>query len=189
MGDGTTPGCGEPMSVTDPRRFLIDFLPLERRLVRRDGVSLHRIHYWSDLLSVWIGEAQKMIVRYDPRDLSRIYLLGPDGQYYDLAYRDVRRPPITLWEQRLALKRLREQQHAYIDEAAIFRTIDAMREIVDHATATTKTARRQRERRLRLIPGGRVDETPALEPSSPSAVRGTPVRQPHEDMLPVEEWT
>jgi putative transposase len=27
-----------------------------------------------------------MIVRYDPRNLSRIYLLGPDGRYYDIPY-------------------------------------------------------------------------------------------------------
>ena len=61
-----------------------------------------------------------MIVRYDPRDLSRIYLLAPDGQYYDLTYRDLRHPPISLWEHRLALKRLREEGRLRVDEAAIF---------------------------------------------------------------------
>jgi putative transposase len=75
VGDVTTPGCGEPRSAPDPRRLLIDFLPIERRLVRRDGVSLHSISYWSDILRSWIGEPEKMLVRYDPRDLSRIFLL------------------------------------------------------------------------------------------------------------------
>jgi putative transposase len=189
VGDETTPGSGEPSAVDDPRRFLIDFLPIERRLVRREGLQLHSIHYWSDLLSVWIGEPEKMIIRYDPRDLSRIYLLGPDGQYYDIAYRDLRRPPISLWEQRLALKRLREERHPHVDEAAIFRTIDAMREIVDQAKTTSKTARRQRERRFRLIPGGRVDPAPAPDYEPPVTVNEGSIRQPHEDMLPVEEWT
>jgi len=189
VGDEKTPGSGEPSAVDDPRRFLIDFLPIERRLVRREGLQLHSIHYWSDLLSVWIGEPEKMIIRYDPRDLSRIYLLGPDGQYYDIAYRDLRRPPISLWEHRLALKRLREERHAHIDEAAIFRTIDAMREIVDQAKTTSKTARRQRERRFRLIPGGCVDPAPAPDYEPPVTVKEGPIRQPHEDMLPVEEWT
>jgi putative transposase len=109
------------------------------------------------VLRTWIGEPQKMIVRYDPRDLSRIYLLGPDGHYYDLSYRDLRRPPISLWEHRLALKRLREEGCANVDESAIFRTIEAMRAITDGAVVASKTARRQRERRLRLIPGGRID--------------------------------
>ena len=96
VGDATTLGRGEPTAVVDPRRFLIDFLPIERRRIRRDGVRLHSIGYWADVLSTWIGHPEPMIVRYDPRDLSRIYLLGPDGTYYDLSYRDLGRPPISL---------------------------------------------------------------------------------------------
>lgn len=189
-GDASAPGCGEPMAVPDPHRFLIDFLPIERRLIRRDGVSLHSIHYWSDVLSTWIGEQERRIVRYDPRDLSRIYLLAPDGQYYDLAYRDLRRPPISLWEHRLALKRLREEGRAQVDEPAIFRTIENMRVIAQEAVAASKAARRQHARRLRLIQGGRNDAAlpdsaavEAVENDDQSAL------QPWERMLPVEDWS
>ncbi|MGB6451375.1 MAG: Mu transposase C-terminal domain-containing protein [Steroidobacteraceae bacterium] len=192
VGDATTPGRGEPVSVPDPRRLLIDFLPIERRRVRREGVSLHSIHYWSDVLRVWIGEPQQMIIRYDPRDLSRIHLLAPDGHYYDLSYRDLRRPPITLWEHRQALKRLREEGRANIDESAIFRTIEIMRTITDEAVIASKSARRQRERRLRLIQGGRTDPTPAAQApadvASESEGEEQSKLQPWERMLPVEEW-
>lgn len=190
-GHGDVVGRGEPAAVVDPRRFLIDFLPIERRLVRRDGVRLHSIAYWSDVLSTWIGESTPMIVRYDPRDLSRIYLLGPDDTYYDLAYRDLRRPPISLWEHRLALKRLREEGHALIDEAAIFNAVDAMRAIADDAVRSSKRARRQRERRFQVIQGGQ-SETPCgggraqdHDPVSDEA----DTLQPHERMFPVEEWS
>lgn len=149
VGDETHPGRGAPVAVADPRRFLIDFLPLERRLVRREGVFLHSIGYWSDVLHTWVGERERMIIRYDPRDLSRVHLLAPDGRYYDLSYRDLRRPPISLWEHRLALRRLREEGKAAIDEEAIFAAIDAMRGIADRASAASKIARRQRERRPR----------------------------------------
>jgi putative transposase len=193
LGDANTPGRGEPVAVPDARRLLIDFLPIERRLIRRDGVSLHSIHFWSDVLRTWIGEPQKMIVRYDPRDLSRIYLLGPDGHYYDLSYRDLRRPPISLWEHRLALKRLREEGCANVDESAIFRTIEAMRAITDGAVVASKTARRQRERRLRLIPGGRIDAVSGVPFASEAiVVEGEEAQctvQPWERMLPVEEWS
>jgi len=193
VGDATHPGPGEPVTVPDPRRFLIDFLPIERRLVRRDGVSLHSVGYWSDVLRTWIGEPQKMIVRYDPRDLSRIYLLAPDGQYYDLHYRDLRRPPITLWEHRSAIKRLRDEGRVDFDESAIFRTIETMRSIADEAVASSKTARRQRERRLRLIQGGRVDAVPSVPaPADPTVVDAGDEQnklQPWERMLPFEEWT
>jgi len=189
IGDGNVLGRGSPTTVTDSRRLLIDFLPIERRMVRREGISLHSIAYQSDVLRAWIGERQKMIVRYDPRDLSRIYLLAPDGSYYDLPYRDLSRPPISLWEQRLALKRLREAGALHIDEAAIFRTIEKMRLIVDEAKAATKIARRQRERRLRLIQGGKCDSPP-----SDSSPRVEPSADEDDEysklpILPFEEWS
>ncbi|WP_354079432.1 Mu transposase C-terminal domain-containing protein [Bradyrhizobium sp. S3.5.5] len=189
VGDATTLGRGEPTAVADPRRFLIDFLPIARRMIRRDGVALHSIAYWADVLSTWIGHPEPMVIRYDPRDLSRIYLLGPDGTYYDLSYRDLRRPPISLWEHRLALKRLREGGRALVDETAIFRTIEAMRTIANDAVLASKTARRQRERRKSIVPAGGcsdllpidVDEADAFQPASEDL-------QPHERMFPVEEW-
>jgi putative transposase len=189
-GDATTLGRGSPVAVPDPHRFLIDFLPIERRLIRRDGISLHSVSYWSDVLRVWIGTPEKMIVRYDPRNLSRIYLLGPDGRYYDIPYRDLRRPPITLWEQRLALKRLQEEGRSHVDERAIFRTIETMRKIADEAVFATKTVRRQQERRLRLIQGGRAD------PSVTTPCDGAAVETEEDDrystsvrLLPFEEWS
>ncbi|WP_247808753.1 MULTISPECIES: Mu transposase C-terminal domain-containing protein [unclassified Bradyrhizobium] len=127
LGDGDRPGREAPVPVADAKRFVLDFLPFERRLVRREGVFLHSIGYWSDVLRSWIGERERMIVRYDPRDLSRVHLLAPDGRYYDLSYRDLGRPPINLWEHHLALKRLREEGRAIVDEAAIFEAIEAKR--------------------------------------------------------------
>lgn len=188
-GDATTLGRGKPVAVPDPHRFLIDFLPIERRLIRREGISLHSVSYWSDVLRVWIGLSEKMIVRYDPRNLSRIYLLGPDGRYYDIPYKDVRRPPITLWEQRLALKRLREEGRSHIDESAIFRTIETLRQIADEAVSATKTLRRQQERRLRMIQHGIADRATA-----PCAA--ATIEEDERDgetcnirLLPFEEWS
>jgi putative transposase len=176
--------------VTDPKRFLIDFLPLERRLIRREGLSLHSIHYWSDVLTSWIGEKERLIVRYDPRDLSRVYLRAPNGEYLDLSYRDIRRPPISLWEHRLAIRKLREEGRAHVDENAIFQAIDTMRRIAEEALHTTKAVRRQHERRMRLIRGGLgqdKEEAPAVDLGSTAASDGIE-RYPWENMLPVEEW-
>lgn len=187
-GDDTTLGRGEPTAVADPRRFLIDFLPIARRRIRRDGVALHLIAYWADVLSTWIGHPEPMIVRYDPRDLSRIYLLGPDGVYYDLSYRDLRRPPISLWEHRLALKRLHENGRSLVDEEAIFRTIEAMRMIADGAVRASKTARRQRERRPHAVVEGRSDLLPIEHDEADRFRQINEGLAPHERMFPVEEW-
>lgn len=191
-GDATSLGRGNPVAVPDPHRFLIDFLPIEHRQIRREGIALHSVLYWSDLLRLWIGVPQKMIVRYDPRNLSRIYLLGPDGRYYDIPYRDLRRPPITLWEQRLALKRLREQGRSHVDESAIFRTIEMMRQITDGAVMATKTVRRQQERRLRLIQGGRTEPPIAVAANDQvSEVEGDEGDNSTAQVriLPFEEWS
>lgn len=191
LGDAIEPGPGQPVPVPDPKRFLIDFLPIERRLIRREGVSLHSISYWSDILTAWIGQPEKMIVRYDPRDLSRIYLLAPDGQYYELTYRNLQRPSISLWEHRLALRRLRAEGRSHVDEVAIFRTIECMRAITEAAVNSSKSARRQHERRLRLIPGGlstAVPVEPVCEPSSNAVHDVVSVFDPTQ-MLPVEEWS
>ena len=69
-----------------------------------------------------------MEIRYDPRDLSRIYLRAPDGDYYDLSYRDLRRPPISLREHQLAIQHLRKNKQVVVHEEAIFRAIKTMRE-------------------------------------------------------------
>lgn len=187
LGDGQVSGRGMPTAIDDPRRFLIDFLPMERRLVRREGVFLHSIGYWADVLRTWIGERERMIVRYDPRDLSRVHLLAPDGRYYDLSYRDLRRPAISLWEHRLALTRLRDEGRAEINEDAIFTAIDAMRSIAERASAETKTARRQRERRLRL--DGVVTERRPAAIAAESAPMIEPLPADQRLFKNVEEWT
>lgn len=188
IGSGDTLGRGTTTPVLDPRRFLIDFLPIEHRLVRRQGVFLHSISYWSDVLRTLIGEREKMIVRYDPRDLSRIHLLAPDGTYYDLAYADLRRPPISLWEHRLALKRLRDEGRSEIDEEAIFAAIEAMRGIAARAVVETKTIRRQRERRLRAAEAAAQRPEPVAQPKfKPPAFE--PLPENERLFANVEEWS
>jgi putative transposase len=187
LGDGQVSGRGMPTAIDDPRRFMIDFLPMERRLVRREGVFLHSIGYWADVLRTWIGEQERMIVRYDPRDLSRVHLLAPDGRYYDLSYRDLRRPAISLWEHRLALKRLRDEGRAEINEDAIFTAIDAMRGIAERASADTKTTRRQRERR-RCLDAVATERRPVASAVEPARTIG-PLPADQRLFKNVEEWT
>ena len=43
----------------DPAGFLIDFLPSEERLPRRDGIHLFGIRYWDDVLSLWAGRSDR----------------------------------------------------------------------------------------------------------------------------------
>jgi putative transposase len=75
----------------DPERFYIDFLPFERRKIRRDGIQLLYIHYWDNALSVLAGRSEDQVVlRYDPHDLSRIFIKESQSDgYLAIPYRDL----------------------------------------------------------------------------------------------------
>jgi putative transposase len=179
-----------PPTPRDPRAFLIDFLPVVRRTLRRDGIVIDHIHYFSDALKPWIerdGPPRRLLIRRDPRDLSRIYVHDPDdGGYLEVGYRELSRPPVSLWEHRLARSRLRRQRRSEIDEGVLFAAIEEMREIEVQARTTTRTTRRNQARRLglRVI----AEPEPRLsEPASPwlvRAVEGMVSSEPFD----VEEW-
>jgi putative transposase len=185
LADATALSRRSPPS--DPRRLLIDFLPFVERRVRREGVVLHAIAYWADVLRTWIGRREKVLVRYDPRDLSRLYLLGPDGTYYDLPYRDLYRPAISLWEQQAALRRLRQEGRKEVDESLLFDTIEAMRRLTAHAATETKRLRRHRER-ARLYHNNSSAEAPVL--SAPAPPPGYERKAEADGVFAsVEEWS
>jgi putative transposase len=56
-----------PALVTDPERFVIDFLPAETRQVGRNGFQLNRIRYWDPLLARLFPPSTRVLVRHDPR--------------------------------------------------------------------------------------------------------------------------
>ncbi|RUW57356.1 transposase, partial [Mesorhizobium sp. M4B.F.Ca.ET.049.02.1.2] len=109
--DDTVAARRHPLRLPhDRERFLQDFLPFEERSIRRDGVHLFGLHYWDDVLSPWAGRsARKMRVRYDPRDLSCVFVEGPDGTNWPVRFADLRRPRITLGEHRMARAALKER--------------------------------------------------------------------------------
>jgi putative transposase len=166
----------------DPERFYIDFLPFERRLIRRDGIQMFRIHYWDNALSVLTGRSeQKFLIRYDPRDLSKVFVkgAGDDNGYLAVSYRDLKHPPVTLMEQRIALRELAKEKQRPITEDTIFSTIAGQRALVQRARHKTLTARRKAQQgprsSLRSIPAIRtqpVADDTALsdEPVEPYAV-------------------
>ena len=126
----------------DRATFLFDFLPCELRAVTPHGIELFRTHYWHDALSCWYTRpGQTMPIRWDPRDLSRLWLELPHGEHLEVPYRDLRRPAITRWEQREAVRALRERGQQAVDEALIFQAVETQRLIVAEAAHKTKAAR------------------------------------------------
>jgi putative transposase len=131
-----------PVTVTNEIAFLVDFLPVIRRTLTRTGFVIGHVQYYSDALKPWIARRDQLgrfVLRRDPRDLSRIWALEPDGTgYVEVPYRTLSRPPISAWENKAAVARLRELGRAEVDENALFAMVTQMREITDAAAASTR---------------------------------------------------
>lgn len=130
------------------RRFLLDFLPFERRALTRCGFRLFRIDYSArDLLGMWRRDNGRRVMRiivYDPRSLATIWVLDEvTGDYIAVPYR-VPHPDMTLAESEEARRRLRALKAADRTERRLFENIAAIRAI--EAAAKTTTARRKAER-------------------------------------------
>ncbi len=176
---------GAPPTVSNPKAFLIDFLPVIRRTIRRTGFIIDHVTYYSDILKPWIARRDllgRFVIRRDPRDLSRVWVLDPEGScYVEIPYRTLSHPAVTLWEHRRAVARLREHGQARVDEAAVFRAIEQMRAITATAARERQQARRDRARRAHL---------PVVAPSQrheiPEASHETGV--PARPFDEIEEW-
>jgi putative transposase len=162
---------GMPATVTNESAFLVDFLPVIRRTLTRTGFVIDHVHYFADALKPWIARRQNLdrfVIRRDPRDLSRIWVLDPDGaSYLEVGYRTLSHPPVSVWEHRAALERLRAEGRSQVDEDALFRMVETMRTITATARATTRKARRDAERRSERTtrePAG----SPRLVPPAPA---------------------
>jgi len=153
---GTTPAAAwvkslargtVPVLPADPARFVIGFLPIVHRKLQRNGLFFERIRYWADVLPAIAQPSESLLTRYDPRDLSRLYVLTPNKSYQAVPYADVRRPPITLAELRFAHAELLREAKGSINEERLFAMHERQNAIVTNATKATKTARRRKEPR------------------------------------------
>ena len=182
--------AGVPAVVTRATAFLVDFLPIMRRTLTRTGFVIDHIHYYADALKPWIARRDRLpafLIRRDPRDISRIWVLEPEGQHYlEIPYRTLSHPAVTLWEQRQALAKLRQQGREQVDELALFRMIGQMREIVTTAQKATRKARRDADRRQHL-----KASAPSVKPAPPDADMADPQADnlsPAKPFDQIEEW-
>ena len=154
-----------------------DFLPATPRIIQRDGIHFHKIRYWDNVLSPWAGRLKKpLLVKYDPRNLSRVYVRDPNGKHWPVPYADLRQPPIALWELEAARKRLRESGKSDPTERALFANILEQRRIVKEAISQSQQRRRK-------------ERTPPAE-IRPMVAEPAKAAQKRDDLqpFPVEIW-
>jgi putative transposase len=127
----------------DRMAFWVSFLPEERRKLRPDGVWLHGLPYWSNLLSADLGGAKReLLVKYDPRDISRVFVERPSGRFVEARTRDLAFPSISLHEWGQQRAEIRAKAKAERDPNQWLTTAQAKRRIIDGAIQKTAEARR-----------------------------------------------
>jgi putative transposase len=164
-----------PLSTEE---FFQDFLPAVPRMIQRDGIHFHGIRYWDSVLSPWAGRLKKSLwIKYDPRNLARVYVRDPNGKHWPVPYADLRQPAITLWELMEARKRLRQSGKTAQTELALFANILQQRRLVKEAVSRSQQRRRQ-------------ERTPAgmkLQPVDPKHAKAAETADDIQP-FPVEIW-
>jgi putative transposase len=139
--------------ISDPARFILDFLPAETRKIGREGFQIGRVRYWDPVLSRLFPFGTQVLVRYNPRDLSKVFVPAPEGlEYLSIPYADLRRPPMTLAELDRSRAILTAKGDASPSEDRIFATMEEQRRIENAAAKSTRKARRRTEQRPRQVP-------------------------------------
>jgi len=153
------PGTGDLPMPQDPQRFFLDFLPATERQVQPEGIRLRNLWYQSDALKALVGLQDpenpklpmKVLVRTDPVDLSRVFVLDPRiNAYLVVPLRTLGRPAISLREHQVIQKSIRERLNSPVTEELIFREREYLRAVVESSVKQTKRAKviHQRTRRL-----------------------------------------
>jgi putative transposase len=132
----------------DRMRFWLTFLPEEERTLRPDGIHLFNLRYWSPALSADVGRTEdRLLVKCDPRDMSRVFVRRPSGNFVEARYADVTLPSVSLREAQTARRALMAQGRREVDMRSIIRTVMAQRELIDAATKKTDAARSEKPSR------------------------------------------
>jgi putative transposase len=163
------------------QQFYIDFLPYQRRTIRRDGIRMFNIFYWSESLTTLLHHADRdYAVHYDRRDLSRVYVRDRQGGVIEVPYRTRSYIPVTLEEQRWAVQKLRST-NATVSEKGLFEAIEKRRLIMEDARKKTIRTRRSSQKTAYALQSS--NRQPATQTVEGSTEAGGPI-QPY----PVEIW-
>lgn len=167
--------AGNVRQVADPAAFVLDFLPFEERVARREGIRLFNVTYFDGALAPLLDRANRRCrVKYDPRSMDAVFVELPEGGHLRVPCADLGRPPISLWEQRAATRLLREEGRRGVDETAILAAVGEQRRVLAAARISSKAARRATAR----LPGGQsLEVTPPRvgPPEDERAARVPPV--------------
>jgi putative transposase len=162
----------------DRMAFWVSFLPEERRTLRPDGIWLHGLPYWSNVLSADLGGPKReLLVKYDPRDISRIFVQRPTGRFIEARSRDLTFPSISLREWNRRREQVRATARAEHNPNQWLATAQAKRRIVEEAIQKTAQARKSFRREEKSVDDEGFGSLTGVDSRTPSAMELTEKRR------------
>ncbi|KUM28574.1 transposase [Mesorhizobium loti] len=173
-----------PRFDDDPMRILLAFMPGTERRISPQGVSMFALDYYSAWLGGLVPQRDrlgKLEVRYDPRDISHVYIRDPETrEFRSVERRDGNLAPITLWEHEADRMRRRDTNaRSSVEKVTLRRGIAK----IACEPKPSKTALRNAVRKTHAAAAPKPYD--AMRPAAPAPAEH-PVRQKRN--LPVEDW-
>ncbi|WP_245486884.1 Mu transposase C-terminal domain-containing protein [Mesorhizobium sp. M7A.F.Ca.MR.176.00.0.0] len=168
----------------DAMQVLLAFLPVAERRISPQGVSMFALDYFSPWLGSLVPQRDRLgrlELRYDPRDISHVYIRDPETrEFRPVERRDGMLAPMTLWEHEADRSHQRSANARTDVEKVTLR-----RQITEIASGQkpSKIELRNAVRRAHAVEAAKPYD--ALRPAKPAPAEH-PVR--HKRRLPVEDW-
>ncbi|WP_430390007.1 Mu transposase C-terminal domain-containing protein [Dyella sp. 20L07] len=181
----TEDGIVLPPVVTDSRRLLLDFLPYEERVISPNGIHIFSERYWVSELAQHVGADRKFRVKYDARNVSRIYVEVADGAYIDVPFADPSKEALPLFEHK---HRRREARRTHREEFDHKARMSALKDRNERRSAS-KQATKNLRRKERIFQARTA--TAATHPASQARAKTPPAtaRQVDYGVPAVVDWT
>lgn len=155
-----------PRLPKDISRFRLDFLPLQRRVIGREGIELFGLKYSCAALAEEVDLGRKRAVRYDPRDLSRVYLEQSQARHLPVPLREPSGSALSLWELK-AIKKSRSSPQNLEDPDILRRALEQLSEegaTMSQLRRNRRAARRDAWRKVEKLADTELPDT-ALKPT------------------------
>jgi putative transposase len=94
----TPQGVVVPPHPADPKTLFADLLPHALRAIKPVGIELHCLLYRCDSLAPYVNPDIKRVVRFDPRDISTVWLELPEAGHLEVPWVNEAWPRLSLWE-------------------------------------------------------------------------------------------
>lgn len=146
-------GMGLPPVPASPETLLIDFLPMEKRKIRKTGVHINNLQYYDFVLRSFMKDPstnknKEYTFRIDPNDISYIWFYEEESKmYHKISTANRAIPKMSRSEYKAIKSKLTPQQKASAMDAQIIRAHEELREMVEASEKKTKKVRRAEEKK------------------------------------------